>query len=552
MANRPTLLDQFGQPVVRAKLREPQAAATVGGVRSPLTGYPVDGLNPVRLATILREADGGEPVRYLEMAETIEERDPHYAGVLGTRRRSVSQLEIDVEPGGDSQFDLDRAEEVRAWLARDELADELFDILDAIGKGYSFTEIDWEYSMGQWRPGRLDRRDQRWFRFDRWDLTTPQMITETGQDEPLPAFKFIFARFKAKSGIPTRSGLARIISWPFMFKAFTLRDWAIFCQTFGQPLRIGKWGPGASEQDKDTLFRAVANIAGDCAAIIPETMSIEFEEASNVGSSTDLYLKRADFLDQQVSKAVLGQTATTDAIAGGHAVGQEHRSVQEDIERADARQLEAVLNRDLITPWMQLNYGKLTNYPRIRIAREEQEDLALAASNLDTLVRLGLEVPEEEVRQKFGWRAPKAGEPIMRLPPENPDLSPAGGQAQPEGPEFKRLRANLNGATAPRGGSAARDTLNAEMALREPLSESSGEKDIEDQLAELADPVMGKIMARIEAMVDAAGSMEELAQMIEAGFDDLDISDLTEILGEAMVAAMAAGRAEIVETSDDG
>ncbi|MEL6587174.1 MAG: DUF935 family protein, partial [Pseudomonadota bacterium] len=355
-----------------------------------------------------------------------------------------------------------------------------------------------------------------------------------------------------KSGIPTRSGLARIISWPFMFKAFTLRDWAIFCQTFGQPLRIGKWGPGASEQDKDTLFRAVANIAGDCAAIIPETMSIEFEEASNVGSSTDLYLKRADFLDQQVSKAVLGQTATTDAIAGGHAVGQEHRSVQEDIERADARQLEAVLNRDLITPWMQLNYGKLTNYPRIRIAREEQEDLALAASNLDTLVRLGLEVPEEEVRQKFGWRAPKAGEPIMRLPPENPDLSPAGGQAQPEGPEFKRLRANLNGATAPRGGSAARDTLNAEMALREPLSESSGEKDIEDQLAELADPVMGKIMARIEAMVDAAGSMEELAQMIEAGFDDLDISDLTEILGEAMVAAMAAGRAEIVETSDDG
>lgn len=66
------------------------AAPTLGGVRSPLSGYPGDGLNPVRLANILRAADQGDPVDYLELAETIEERDPHFLGVIGTRKRAVN------------------------------------------------------------------------------------------------------------------------------------------------------------------------------------------------------------------------------------------------------------------------------------------------------------------------------------------------------------------------------------------------------------------------------------------------------------------------------
>ncbi|MCY0149831.1 DUF935 domain-containing protein [Hoeflea sp. G2-23] len=58
---------------------------------------------------------------------------------------------------------------MREWIKRDELADELFDMLDAVGKGYSFAYIIWDISEGQWRPDRLEWRDPRWFRFDRTD-----------------------------------------------------------------------------------------------------------------------------------------------------------------------------------------------------------------------------------------------------------------------------------------------------------------------------------------------------------------------------------------------
>jgi phage gp29-like protein len=96
------LLDVYGNPVRKADLKTELSRATIGGVRSPIAGYPADGLNPSRLANILREADGGDAIRYLELAETIEERDAHYLGVLGTRRRAVSQMPFTVEAGDDS------------------------------------------------------------------------------------------------------------------------------------------------------------------------------------------------------------------------------------------------------------------------------------------------------------------------------------------------------------------------------------------------------------------------------------------------------------------
>ncbi|PCH70280.1 MAG: hypothetical protein COC12_08395, partial [Rhodobacteraceae bacterium] len=81
MAKHPQLVDQWNRPIQRSTLQKEVSAPTIGGVRSPISGYPADGLNPLR---------------FLELAETIEERDSHYLGVLSTRKRSVSQIEITV------------------------------------------------------------------------------------------------------------------------------------------------------------------------------------------------------------------------------------------------------------------------------------------------------------------------------------------------------------------------------------------------------------------------------------------------------------------------
>lgn len=530
------LLDARGVPVTKAVLKTEVSRATVGGVRSPMTGYPADGMNPSRLANILREADGGDAIRYLELAETIEERDAHYLGVLGTRRRAVSQMPFTVEAGDDTPEAETHAEMVRNWLKRDELTDEVFDILDCIGKGYSLTEILWDTSEGQWMPTRLEYRDPRWFRFDRIDLKTPLMLDENGVEQPLPAFKFIFAQIKAKSGITLRSGLARVATWGWMFKAYTQRDWAIFTQTYGQPLRLGKFGPEASEKDKDTLFTAVSNIAGDCAAIIPESMTIEFIENKTVGASSDLYLRRVDHLDQQISKAVLGQTATTDAVTGGLGSGKEHREVQKSIQTADARALAAIINRDLIRPWMQLNFGPLKVYPRLKIEEPEKEDLVALSTAIGGLVDRGLEVDQGEMRDKFGLSDPKPGAKLLR---------PTGGAAPGTAPtppvsEFKRVSGEFKRVEPVPGTETA---LNAEGPSTARKTASSEIDPLVDELAEKAAPTIEAMLTRIEAMMEAAGSLEELRAMLLEAYPEIDVKDLAGVLAEAMMAGHAGGRA---------
>ncbi|MES2987669.1 MAG: DUF935 domain-containing protein [Pseudomonadota bacterium] len=522
------LVDVNGQPLRRAVLTQEVAGPTIGSVRSPIGGYPADGLNPMRLANILREADQGDALRYFELAELIEERDSHYAAVLGTRKRSVAQIDVTIEPGGESALDIEMADMVRQWIDRDELADEMFDILDAIGKGISFTEIIWDTSMGQYRPGRLEWRDPRWFTFDRMDGRTPLLRggpTGNGEDTPLDPFKFIQLSIKAKSGLPVRSGIARIAAWNWMFKGFTQRDWAIFAQTFGQPVRVGKFHPGATKEDRATLFRAVANIAGDCAAIIPEGMMIEFIESANVGAGADLYEKRANWLDGQTSKAVLGQTGTTDMKSGGLGDGgnQVHDRVAGDIEAADCKAAAACLNRDLVRPWIDLEYGPQSSYPRLRIARKKREDLIGLADALAKLVPLGFEVEQSEIHEKFGLTAPAAGAKLLR--------PPASAQ-QPAMPE----RIVRGAAPVP----AAAPSLHAQGTGTAAFPADA----IGDQLLEDGAPAMEVLIAEIETMMAGAADFDELKAMMASAYLALDVSRLASTLALGFAAAGAAGMSD--------
>ncbi|HQS08729.1 MAG: hypothetical protein B7Y12_02130 [Rhizobiales bacterium 24-66-13] len=417
------ILDAYGRPIQRAELKREKSGPTVTGVRAPYSGsHPAAGLTPQRLAHVLRESIDGDPLRYLELAEDMEERDLHYLGVLGIRKRQVAGLEVTVEAASDDARDVAAADLVREVIERDSFVDEVIDVLDAIGKGFSVTEIIWDTSEGQWRPRALKFRDPRFFTFDPVDRETP-LLREAGTDVPLAPGAYITHFAKVKSGLPIRGGLARAAAWSFLFKSFVAKDWAIFCEAYGQPLRLGKFGTGASQEDKDTLLRAVSSIGADYAAIIPESMAVEFVKADLSGSH-DLYEKRANWLDQQVSKAVLGQTGTTDSIAGGYAVGKVHDGVRGDIEDADARQLAATLNRDLTLPLCRLNFGPLRTYPRIRIGRPDEVDVEKLVKNVAALVPLGLKVGMSTMRDKIGLPDPADDEELLGAPAPAPAPEP--------------------------------------------------------------------------------------------------------------------------------
>ena len=203
--------------------------------------------------------------------------------------------------------------------------------------------------------------------------------------------------------------------WNYLFRNYILKDFVTFCEVFGQPLRLGKYGAGATEQDKSLLLQAVANIGTDAAAIIPDSMTIEFEKVAQTGDSSRLYRDALEYLDRRLTIAILGQELTTALPngAGSRAAAEAHDVVRRDIATDDARRLAATLNRDLIKPLVDLNRGVRVRYPKIKFAFEDQQGLEQLASALGALVDRGLPVTQRGILDKFGLSTPGRDEPIL-------------------------------------------------------------------------------------------------------------------------------------------
>lgn len=515
------LLDQWGNPIDMGALRREQAGPTLTGIRQPVGGHPASGLTPPRLARLLREAEEGQPVSYLELAEDMEERDLHYAAVLGVRKRQVAGLEISVEAASDSAADIAAADLVRSFLDRDELADELIDILDAIGKGWSATEIIWETSARQWQPVRLEWRDPRHFDFDRETRRELRLRGGGGQLETLSPFKWIRHFAKAKSGLPVRGGLARPVTWGYMFKSFSIKDWAVFLEAYGQPMRIGKWGPGASEADKDLLMAALRNLGTDAAAAIPDSMKIEFLDAKLIPGNHELFMKNADWWDRQVSKIVLGQTGTTDGQVGGSQTGKVHDGVRDDIEKADCRQLAATLNRDLVRPYIDLNMGPQKAYPRIRIGRPDEVDIDKLVDNVDKLVRIGMKVGQSTMRDKLGLPDPAPEEELLGVP-----AAPTIDTAKPPTPDRPPTPQS-----AKSGPAASRDAI--DDAIDQILGNEGWLSLVEPMIAGLE-----------EKLAKPDVTPERAVEILAEQFRSMDVTALTEKLARATFAARLAGEGD--------
>ena len=467
-----TLYDYLGRKVDFGMLKKEQAAPTLAGIRNIYsTVHVAAGLTPERLAGVLRTAEYGDPYFYLELCEDIEERDLHYSGILNTRKRAVAQLEPIIKPASKEADDQKLADFVREVLIESDLDMDLVAILDSLGKGFSASEILWNQGGKQWVPQQIVWRDPRWFMFD-W-ISGTELLVRTldsvgppipgvpgagaakiyqpavgGRPDaqigyqpmtaPLAPFKFIVHVSRSKAGFPIRGGLTRIAAWAYLFKIYILKDWATFVEIFSQPMRVAKYGPGATEQDKALLMQAVASIVTDSAAVMPDSMQMEFlETAAQARASVDLYEKFCQYLDAAMSKLVLGQTLTTEMPGkggGSRAAAQVHQDVKRDILAYDAREVSLTISRQLVKPLIDLNFGPQKRYPQFWLGLPDDQDMKIFSDVVAEFVDRGLRVGQRTIMDKLGLPEPDPDEPLLQpaksaMPPDSGDDSGDGSES---------------------------------------------------------------------------------------------------------------------------
>jgi phage gp29-like protein len=553
------LLDLNGNPIDMRALREPQTAH-VGSLRAEFEAHPARGLTPARLASIMQGAERGHLLDQLDLADDMEERDAHLFAELSKRRGAVTGLEFSwEEPEGATAIEKSWAAQIKDLVGQVTAEASgvtggiklvIQTMTDAILKGFSAQEMVW-HKRGNALVPHITAQPQRWFTTsaDRRSfllrsnatVRAPGMPVVSG--EVLRPLAWLMHAHPARSGYVSRMSLSRTLFWPYLFKNFAVRDLAEFLEIYGIPMRIGKYPSGATEAEKASLMRAVTQLGHNAAGIMPQGMTLEFEEAAKGGGEP--YMLMMKYCDGAQSKAILGQTLTADAgDKGSHALGSVHNEVRMDIRNDDSDKIEESVFRQLVQPMGLLNIPgcDVTRLPRPKFDTSEPEDLTAYADALHKLAKAGFAIPLKWASDKLGIPDRVGQEPIV--------LATSDGAAAPANDEAAQPAAGRPGAA---NDETANDRAAAAAALaaaaatttpaQDPIDEVNAEM-LEDWRLVMA-PLVEPLLAELDNAVAQGETLEQFRERLGVMATQMGHHPLAERLARGTFVAALMGASDV-------
>ncbi len=485
--------------------------------------HPSNFITPAKMRALFEDAESGDITAQHELFADIEERDSDIGANMGTRKRALLTLDWRVTPPRNAT----PAEEQLAEAAFElidgltQFEDLVIDLMDAVGHGFAALEIEWAFSDGRYAPARFVHRPQSWFRWSKDDEL--MLKSQDNQDgEPLWSLGWIVHSHKSRSVQQARNGLFRTLAWLYMFKHYAVHDFAEFLELYGMPIRIGKYGAGATEAEKRTLLRAVAEIGHNAAGIMPEGMEVELHQAaSGTTATSNPFLQMADWCEKSAARLILGQTLTSgaDGKSSTNALGKVHNEVRRDLLVSDAKQVAQTITQQIILPYLKINHPNTdqNRIPKFEFDTREAEDIAVMAEAIPKLVDVGVQIPESWVRDKLVIPEPAEGERVLaRVVPDNPVHQAA----------LAALSARI-----PAGRPAAREQQVLDGALDEAL-------EMPDFNAQL-NPIIKQAVAALAA----CDSYEEADAALTALYPQLDNQTLQGYMQNALFLSDLLGQA---------
>ena len=531
------ILGPDGLPITTEALSEPQTSH-YSHLQRELQTHPTRGLTPSKLASILEQAEQGDLLAQFDLYEDMEEKDGHIAAELGKRRRALL-VDWSVVPPDNPTPAEKRNAELLAELVGEiaDFEDVLFDVTDAIGKGFSCCEIEWHKPGKYWVPKTITHRPQSWFTVHRGYRQQLRLRSNTTVDgivgEPLQPFGWITHVHKAKSGYLERTAMFRQLVWPYLFKNYSVGDLAEFLEIYGIPVRIGKYPSGASEKEKMTLLRALVGIGHNAAGIIPAGMELDFLDAAT--GDPKAFELMLNWCERTQSKVILGGTLTSgaDGKSSTNALGNVHNEVRKDLRDSDIRQVGSTITRDLLYPLAVLNGlapDGMRRCPVFRLDVGETEDIKVYAEALPKLVNVGFQIPVQWAQEKVGIPQPEDGEPVLQA--TSPAMWRQGMAATTGRVPFP---GHLWGVAAAAGQLPAGQLPPSPQTAMQP------------QLAANIKAPAAAWVDKIRELVSQATSLEQIRDGIAALDPNMSLDDYAAAMAEALAAAHLAGRYEVLQ-----
>ena len=385
--------------------------------------YPADGLTPSQLVTILRAADEGSIDQAMALFEQMEEKDAHLYSVANTRRLAVTGLRWQIVSAAQVREGVDReaadkaAEYCRETLADIDRFDETLQHLSlSMGRNIAVAENVWEGQGGALKlvdivPVSFDR-----LTFD--DMGAPRILTE---EEPyqgieLAANKFVVHTPHAVSGHPMRGGLLRVSALAYLGKHFVMKDWLVFAEVFGMPIRVARYEPSATPEEKRELLSMLQSLGTDAAGVFSKAVELQLLEAGQ-GKAPPPYEHMCRFFNRELSKAWLGETLTVDieGQSGVFSAAKIHNEVRLDLRKDDIMKEGRTIRRDVLAPVTRLQFGPDAPVPFFQRQLDPPRDLRELADILNVAANdLRMDIPARWAHDALGVPIAQEGEQVLK------------------------------------------------------------------------------------------------------------------------------------------
>ena len=322
--------------------------------------------------------------------------DAHVFACVQSRKAGVLSLDWDINRGIDKD---ENTENIFKLLKSLDVHKLINDILDATLFGFQPLEIIWQKNKsGYILPTKIIAKPPEWFCFDD-DNNLKFRTKENYYGELLPNKKFLLAQNNPSYNNPYGERTLSRVFWNVTFKKGGMKFWVVFTEKYGMPHLIGKHPRGATKEETNTLADMLEEMVQDAIAVIPDDSSVEIQEASK-SSSAEIYEKLIDKMNAEISKAILGQTLTTEiGSTGSYAAANTHMAVRQDIIDSDKKLVESVINQ-LIAWIYEINYSN-AEVPVFEMFAPEDVDLTLAQRD-KILSETGVKFTKEYFIKNYG------------------------------------------------------------------------------------------------------------------------------------------------------
>ena len=248
----------------------------------------------------------------------------------------------------------------------------------------------------------------------------------------------------------------------------------------------------------------------------------------------------ADFCNREISKAVLGQTLTTDTTGGTgtFAAASVQNEVRRDLLEADAQNLAETIRLQILRPLVGFNFGWDRPVPGFSLMIQDSPDLKSDSEVLKNLAAVPgacERIPASYINEHFGIPEPEKDEAVLGTPAPAPPASSGG-----HPPAAMRLIALGNGQY-----DFAHNNLGEFGSLPQDrrIIEAHREQDgLTQEALALSAQVILEALAPVWAFIEAGKSLEEIKGGLLAVYPDIHPEGLAALLYQAGMLAWMKGR----------